>query len=101
MVCEVELKSKDTANSGELRKMVNYDDTQTRIVIWTLAGTMFLLFIALLSCICSNIRRFNFHHVYNPVQTESINSIQQTYYDSFRQFQDFVINVDEIKMGKE
>ena len=76
-------------------KMLEYANTQSRIVIWTLAGVLFLVLIALLSCFCSNIRR---HH-YDVIPTGSVNNIAQNYYDSFRQFQEFIISFDELQLG--
>jgi len=77
--------------------MFTYGDTQTRIIFWTLLGVAFLLFIALLSCFCSRSRRSR----YEVIPNFSVNSIMQTHYDSFRQFQDYVMDFGEIEIGNQ
>ena len=75
-----------------------YADTQARIVIWSLVGTVFLLFISLLACFCSRIKRNGYEQI-SPDGT--MNSRRKNFHESFRQFKDYIINIDEVHIGEQ
>ncbi|XP_065067998.1 uncharacterized protein LOC135693433 [Rhopilema esculentum] len=69
------------------------------ILIWSVSGGTLLVLLFVIIICCSFCKRQGPSYVLLPSE-RPINTVRQPYYDSFRNFADYIINKDEIHVSK-